>query len=56
MCRQRINCFYETRAARGAAGLAVTYQRLGRQDAAEAARNRFTRVWLGSAAPELARL
>lgn len=37
-------------------GLAVTYQRLGRQGAAEAARNRFTRVWLGSAAPDLARL
>lgn len=37
-------------------GLAVTYQRLGRQGAAEAARNQFTRAWLGSAAPDLARL
>jgi len=37
-------------------GLAVTYQRLGRQNAAEAARDQFTRAWLGSAAPDLARL
>ena len=37
-------------------GLAVTYQRLGRQGAAETARNQFARAWLGSAAPDLARL
>jgi tetratricopeptide (TPR) repeat protein len=37
-------------------GLALTYQRLGKQGAAEAARNQFTRAWLGAAAPDLARL
>ena len=37
-------------------GLAMTYQRLGRQGAAETARNQFTRAWLGSAPPDLARL
>lgn len=37
-------------------GLATTYQRLGRQGAADTARNQFTRAWLGSAPPELARL
>ncbi len=37
-------------------GLATTYQRLGKQGAADTARNQFTRAWLGSAPPELARL
>ena len=37
-------------------GLAVTYQRLGKQGAAETARDQFTRAWLGPAAPDLARL
>ncbi len=37
-------------------GLAATYQKLGKQREAETARKQFARVWLGSAAPDLARL
>lgn len=37
-------------------GLAMTYQRLGKRGAADTARNQFTRAWLGSAPPDLARL
>ncbi|MBW8305563.1 MAG: hypothetical protein K0M46_01650 [Thiobacillus sp.] len=37
-------------------GLAATYQRLGKPDAAATARTKFTRAWIGAEAPDLARL
>ena len=37
-------------------GLATTYQRLGKQRAAAAARKQFAQAWAGAVAPDLARL